>query len=93
MAGIYDNLVEHRSGVATRSRLKKNYRVLHLPVAGAGQLRAFADAMKEKGVSSSSLYLADIVPPFQYGADLVIERVPTDLASSSRVRSVSTASR
>ena len=85
IAGIYNGLAGQRSGDATHSPVKKDYRVLHLPVAGAGQLRAFADAMKEKGISASSLYLADIAPPFEYGADLVMERVPTDLASASQI--------
>ncbi len=85
IGGIYDDLAGHKSGGATHSPVKKNCRVLHLPVAGAGQLRAFADAMKEKGISSSSLYLADVAPPFQYGADVVVERVPNDLASSSQI--------
>ena len=85
IAGIYDDLAGHKNSGAKHSPVKKNYRVLHLPVAGAGQLRAFADAMKEKGVVASSLLYADIAPEIKYQADLVIERVPNNLASASQV--------
>lgn len=85
IAGIYDDLAGHRGRGAAHSTVNKNYRVLHLPVPGAGQLSAFADAMREKGISASALHLADIAPPFRYQADFILERVPNDLASASQI--------
>lgn len=85
IAGIYDDLTRHRRGGAAHSPVKKNYRVLHLPVAGAGQPSAFANVMKDKGISASALCLADSAPPFRYEADLIPERVPNDLTSASRI--------
>lgn len=86
IAGIYDDLVTRNNRKATQSvNEPKNWRVLHLPVAGAGQLSAFADAMREKGISASALHLADVAPPFRYQADFILERVPNDLASASQI--------
>lgn len=85
IANIYINLAGHRSVDAVHSNVKKNYRVLHLPVAGAGQLSAFANAMKDKGVFASSLLFADIAPEIKYQADIIVERVPNNLASASQV--------
>jgi glycosyltransferase involved in cell wall biosynthesis len=85
IAGIYEKLAAHRGHDKLRPSAKRNFRVLHLPVVGAGQLRAFADAMKDKGIPTSSLYLADAAPPVQYQADLELDRVPNDLASATQI--------
>lgn len=85
IAGIYSNLAGHRGRDKSRSTAKRNYRVLHLPLAGAGQLGAFASAMKGKGISASVLRFAHSAPEFKYQADLTLERVPNDLASASQI--------
>jgi glycosyltransferase involved in cell wall biosynthesis len=85
IAGIYDNLAGRKNGGSSHSRLKKNYSVLHLPVAGAGQLSAFAGAMKEKGVSASVLHFADSAPGIDYQADLVMDRIPSDLPLAGQI--------
>jgi glycosyltransferase involved in cell wall biosynthesis len=85
IAGIYDDLAGRKGRDKSRSTAKRNYRVLHLPVAGAGQLSTFATAMEEKGVFASSLRFADIAPAIKYQADLVIARVPNNLDSASQI--------
>jgi glycosyltransferase involved in cell wall biosynthesis len=85
IAGIYDDLAERRGCDTVHSTVKRNYRVLHLPEASAGLPGTFASAMKEKGISASSLRLAHSAPAIKYPSDLIVERVPDDLNSSSQI--------
>jgi glycosyltransferase involved in cell wall biosynthesis len=85
IAGIYDGLAGHRGRDTAHSSVKRNYRVLHLPEASAGLPSTFASAMKQKGVSASSLRFAHSAAAFQYQADVILEKAPNDLTSSSQI--------
>lgn len=85
IADIYNNLTGHKSRKDSPAITNKNHRVLHLPVNKTDKLSVFTDTMKEKGISTQSLILADSAEPFQHQADIALEKAPTDLISASQV--------
>jgi glycosyltransferase involved in cell wall biosynthesis len=85
IAGVYEKLIGHKDRKVSRAIANKKHRVLHLPVAGDGQLSVLNNTMKEKGISTRSLNLTDSAEPFQHQADVTLEKAPTDLVSASQV--------
>lgn len=78
IADIYETLSQRKSSPLPRSGNEKGYRVLQLPVSGAGQPSALAKAMKDKDVFASSLAIGK--NKFEYEADLDLKYAPNDPA-------------
>jgi len=83
IADVYDALTPRKSGNNDSLEEGKNYRVLHLPTAGAGQPDALTNAMKKRRVSASSLMVSG--GRFQHHADYTLENVPNDLDATKQI--------